>query len=329
MTHLALGAMGGTIAMSTSTPGEGAVPALSASDLLELTPGLADVAEISAEQLTNVPSASLTLDDVLRVHAWADARVRAGVDGIVVTHGTDTLEETAYLLDLLWGHDVPIVVTGAMRSAAMAGAEGPANLLAAAVTAASADARGLGVLACLNDTVHLAARVTKVSSTALETFESPGTGPVGVVVEDRYWPSWTPVDRLPALVAPPDGRVAVPLLESPFDDDGSVLRAVLATGVRGVVLAGTGVGHVSGEAAELVSAAIDDGVTVVVASRTLRGGTTTRLYGFPGSEQDLIARGALMAGRLSARKARLLLHLLLAGGADPATIADEIAARGR
>ncbi|MGC5614595.1 asparaginase [Georgenia sp. Z1491] len=329
MTHLALGAMGGTIAMSTSVPGQGATVALTGADLVAATPGLAEVADVSAEQLTNVPSASLTLEDVLRVHAWADAQVRDGADGVVLTHGTDTLEETAYLLDLLWAHDTPLVVTGAMRSAAMAGAEGPANLLAAAVTAGSPDARGLGVLVCLNDTVHLAARVTKTSSTALETFESPGTGPVGVIVEERFWPSWSPFERHPALAAPPSGRVAVPLIESPFDDDGSVLQAVLGTGVRGIVVAGTGVGHVSEPAAELVSQAVADGVTVVVASRTLRGGTTTRLYGFPGSEQDLIARGALMAGRLSARKARLLLHVLLASGAGADTITEEIAARGR
>ncbi|MGO1738177.1 MAG: asparaginase [Actinomycetaceae bacterium] len=326
--RLALGAMGGTIAMATASPGEGATLALSADDLLDATPGLADLADVTGEQLTNVPSASLTLDDVLGVHAWAERQVAAGARGIVLTHGTDTLEETAYLLDLLWRHETPIVVTGAMRSSAMAGAEGPGNLLAAAVTALAERARGLGVLTCLNDTVHLASRVTKASSTALETFESPGSGPLGLVVEESFRPLWAPLPRPGALAVPPPGRVTVPLLESPFDDDGTVLRAVLGTGVRGVVVAGTGVGHVPGPVADLISAAIDDGVCVVVASRTQRGGTATRLYGFPGSEQDLIARGVLMAGNLSARKARLLLHVLLASGADRGTIAAELAARG-
>ncbi|MEO7587701.1 MAG: asparaginase [Arachnia sp.] len=325
---IAIGAMGGTIAMTPAAPNAPVRPGLDAHDLVAAAPGLADVAELRVENICNIPSPSITVAEVLKALEFARRSVAAGADGVLLTHGTDNLEETAYLLDLLWDEDAPIVVTGAMRSALMPGADGPANLVAAAITAGSPQARGLGVLTCLNDTVHLASRVTKASSMAMEAFESPGLGPVGRVVEGTFRRHWGPAAPRPAaLPVPSPGPPNVALLETAFGEDGRIIAAVQQAGYAGVVIAGSGVGHMSVSAANAVSAAIAAGMTVVVASRTASGGTARAIYGYAGSEADLIERGAIMAGSLSPRKARLLLHVLLPAGRD-ATIA-EFALRGR
>lgn len=313
---VAVGAMGGTIAMTPAAPNEPVRPGLDAHALVSAVPGLSDLVELRIENICNIPSPSITVAEVLQALNFARSSVAAGAAGVMLTHGTDNLEETAYLLDLLWDDDAPIVVTGAMRSALTPGADGPANLLAAALTASSSDARGLGVLTCLNDTVHLASRVTKTSSMGMESFDSPGYGPVGRVVEGAFRRHWSPDAARPAaLPTPAAGPIDVALLETAFGEDGRLIAAVHEAGYRGIVVAGSGVGHMSASAADAVSAAIADGVTVVVGSRTSSGGTATAIYGYPGSEADLIARGAIMAGELTPRKARLLLHVLLEAGA--------------
>lgn len=324
-----VGALGGTIAMVPAKPGEAVSPGLTAEDLIASAPGLENVARLSSQQIANVASPSITMDDLRAAFAWANLMVMGqGADGIVLTHGTDTLEETAYLLDLVWEHEQPIVVTGAMRSAKMAGADGPANLLAAVQTAASPRARGLGVLTCLNDTVHLGSRVVKSASMAVETFEAPGAGPVGRVVEGEFRPMWAPLGRHKPLPMPQEGGIKVPVIEAGLDDDATAVRMLLDAGVPGLVVAGCGVGHVSVPVADALEEAIKGSIPVVVASRTLRGGTGEHLYGYPGSEEDLINRGIIMGGVLSARKSRLLLHVLLSDGANVDRVREEFKTRG-
>lgn len=326
---VAIGAMGGTIAMTPAAPNAPVRPGLDAHDLVAAAPGLADVVDLRVEDICNIPSPSITVTEVLKALHFARRAVAAGAEGVILTHGTDNLEETAYLLDLLWDQEAPIVVTGALRSALMPGADGPANLLAAAITASSSRARGLGVLTCLNDTVHLAVRVTKSSSMTMEAFDSPGFSPVGRIVEGAFRRQWTPATQRPAsLPAPAAGTIDVALLETAFGEDGRLISTVHQAAYRGIVIAGAGVGHMSASAADVVSDVISDGVTVVVASRTASGGTASNIYGYPGSEADLIERGAIMAGDLSPRKARLLLHVLLSAGRDAEEIGAEFASRG-
>lgn len=318
---VAIGAMGGTIAMKPSTPGGASAPGLEAQDLVDAVPGLSDIVELHIENICNLASPSISVTDILQALNFARRAVAAGAVGVVITHGTDTLEETAYLLDLLWDEAAPIVITGAMRSATAAGAEGPANLLAAVMTAVSPQARGLGVLTCLNDTVHLASRVQKTSSMAVESFDSPGFGPIGRLVESEFHLLWGLVSPRPdALPEPGTGAIDVALLECAFGDDGRLVQGVRAAGFRGLALSGLGVGHVSIAVADALSEAIEAGIIVVVGSRTASGGTATNLYGYPGSEADLISRGVIMTGTLSPRKARLLLHVLLSAGYDQAAI---------
>jgi L-asparaginase len=320
--------LGGTITMTPASGGGAVTPSLKAADLVAAVPGLDDVAELSVATLRTDPGAWLTPTDVVGVAEWARAQVTgAGVDGVVVVQGTDTIEETAYLLDLYWDRPEPLVVSGAMRAPSAAGADGPANLLAATVVAGSPSARDRGVLVVLNDDVHAAVRVRKTDTVALHTFGSGPFGPVGRVHERRVTFAGGPA-RWPALPLPVAGRAPrVALLETHLGDRGDLLRLVADDGYDGVVLAGFGAGHVSAALAEVVGKVVPR-CPVVLASRTGGGPVLTGTYGFVGSEQDLLARGVLPAGWLDPRKARLLLWALLAAGADAETVRAAVTARG-
>lgn len=325
---ISVGALGGTIAMAETTAGTGATPARDAAALVAAVPALAEIADVRAVTVRNKASASLDVTDVLAAFRWARAEVDDGAVGVVLTHGTDTLEESAYLLDLLWDRDQPLVLTGAMRAFDQPGTDAGANLLAAARVACGEESGRRGVLVVLDDEVHAAARVTKVGSTGVGAFESPGFGPGGRLVEGRLRYVAPAAPRPEPLPEPGDGPVDVALLEAALADDGRAVRALTGAGFAGIVVDGSGMGHVSSVAADELEAAIRQGVVVVVASRTLRGGTGRTTYGYLGSEMDLIARGAVMAGELSGRKARLLLHVLLRLGRDGSQIAAAFAQRG-
>lgn len=324
--RVVIGSLGGTITMTTPSAGGGVTPSLSAADLVQAVPGLGEVADLEAHTLKTAPGAWLLPTDVVAVGAWARERA-AHAEGVVVVQGTDTIEETAYLLDLLWDRLEPLVVTGAMRAAHAAGADGPANLLAATVVAGSASSRGRGTLVVLNDDVHAAVRVRKSDAIAMHAFSSAPFGPVGRVHEGR--PTYAGRSaRWPALSAPLAGRdPRVALLEAHLGDVGHLLQLVVDDGYDGVVLAGFGAGHVSAAMAEVVSAAVER-CPVVLTSRTGGGPVLGGTYGFVGSEQDLLARGVVPAGWLDARKARLLLWSLLAADADADAVRETITARG-
>lgn len=322
--RVAVASLGGTITMTPASAGSAVTPSLSAADLVGAVPGLDAVADLTATTLRTQPGAWLTPPDLVAVAEWARAQ---DADGTVVVQGTDTIEETAYLLDLLWDRPEPLVVTGAMRAPAAAGADGPANLLAAAVVAGSPAARDRGVLVVLNDDVHAAVRVRKTDTVAMHAFSSVPFGPVGRVHERRVTFAGPPA-RWPALPAPLPGRdPQVALLETHLGDRGDLLRLVAGAGYDGIVLAGFGAGHVSAALAEAVGE-VTAACPVVLASRTGAGPVLTGTYGFLGSEQDLIARGVVPAGWLDARKARLLLWALLATGAGSAEVRAMVTARG-
>lgn len=297
--------------------GAGAAPRLTAEDLVAAVPELADVADIEAHTFSVAPSSDMTLDDVLALHRFVAGR--ADVDGIVVTQGTDTLEETAFALDLLWGGG-PLVLTGAMRNTSLPGADGAANLLAAVITAATPAAAGAGVLVVANDEIHAAAHVQKTHTQNVAAFRSPALGPVGYIAERRAYLPLVP-RRRPPLGRIPDGRVPpVALLAAAIGDDPRLLAAALHAGFAGVVIEALGGGHLPrriAESAEL--AALVRAVPVVLASRAGAGPVLGSTYTFPGSETDLLARGLWSAGALDGRKARVLLSLLLAagGGREP------------
>ncbi|WP_410591483.1 asparaginase [Amycolatopsis sp. lyj-23] len=322
MPLLAVATLGGTISMAPENRGGGAVPRLGAADLLG---GLGDLPmDVLAETLAGVGSASLDFATLLRCRDWG---LRQDADGFVVVQGTDTLEETAWFLELTWPSEIPVVVTGAMRNAGLFSPDGPANLRNALTVAADPRSRGRGVLVTLNDDVHAARWVRKAHSSRLDAFSSAPAGPLGMVVEHAvHWFHPSP-PRPPALAGDDFGGL-VPVVEAGLDDSGAVLaHAAAQPGVRGVVIAATGAGHVSSATADVVARLVRS-IPVVVASRTGAGPTLRSTYAFHGSESSLIALGATMAGWLDARKSRILLHTLLASGADRDAIEREFRRRG-
>jgi L-asparaginase len=280
--------LGGTITM-TAAAGGGVVPALAAPDLLAAVPGLADLdVTVDTVDFRRLPGASLSFADVTALSLLVRRRLADGADGVVVVQGTDTIEETAYLLDLYHSGPQPIVVTGAMRNPTMAGADGPANLLAAVQTAASPAVRGLGCLVVFADEIHAARRARKTHSTAGSTFQSPNGGPLGYLVEGQP----RLLNRLGArhvVPLPADGaHPRVVLLTISLGDDGVLLDG-LADRADGAVVAGFGAGHVP---QDLVPALEDlsGRIPVILAGRTGAGPVLTATYGFPGSERDLLNR---------------------------------------
>jgi L-asparaginase len=258
-------------------------------------------------------SRAMTLDDLWTLAEAVRAEIAAGRDGVVVTHGTDTLEETAYALSLLVETTVPVVVTGAMRAAHLAGPDGPANVRAALVAAAEPALSGYGPVVVFADEVHVARLVTKVHGTRIAAFASPAAGPVGSVIEDRLelllGPPPTP-DRLPRTAAP-DRRVAI--VPAATEVDGSWVEAAAAE-AHGVVVAALGGGHVSPALGEALIRVAGSGRPVVVTSRCPDGALLARTYGGAGSEIELRKAGLLFAGSLTAPKARLRLVFGLSAG---------------
>jgi L-asparaginase len=300
--------LGGTITMMPSAEG-GITPKLGAAELVASVPALGEVAEIDAQSPFKLPSPSLTTGNLVDVAAAINKGFAAGFDGAVVIQGTDTIEESAFLLDLLVDSDKPVVITGAMRGADAPGADGPANLLSAAIVAAAPESRGLGTLAVLNYDIH-AARFVQKSHTALPSaFLSPLVGTIGTVIERRPQ-FYVRVTRNPTLPATAGAPAPIALVKIPMGDDGRLLRALPGLGYAGVVIEGMGAGHVHADMAPIVGE-VAQKIPVVLASRAMTGPVFTKTYGYPGAEIDLIKRGVVPAGYLSGLKARLLLGLVL------------------
>jgi L-asparaginase len=333
--RVAVFTLGGTISMTGPPDGGAAVPRLAGADLLAAVPGLAGAGiRPEVHDFCRLPSAALDIGVVLELAVAIAAQLAGGCAGAVVIQGTDTIEETSFLLDLVHAGDAPLVVTGAMRHPGLAGADGPANILAAVQAAASPAMSGLGAAVVFADEIHAARYVRKVHATSLTAFASPSAGPIGHVVEGRVRilsrPSRFPLARWqqspPGGAARPVRAVRVGLVTMSLGDDGEFLRSA-AAGLDGLVVAGFGAGHVPPVLAPLLGG-LTGRIPVILASRTGAGSVLTRTYGAAGSEQDLLSRGLISAGFLDPFKARLLLHLLLANGAPAAEIAAAFSRAG-
>lgn len=281
--------------------------------LVAAVPQLAQLARIRSEQVANVGSQNMTHEVWLalaqRVQALSDD---AAVDGIVVTHGTDTLEETAYLLSLMIHSDKPIVLVGAMRPATALGAEGPANLYAAVALASHQDAWGRGAMVLMNEDIHYAREVQKIASTGLCAFSSPNRGKAGVMLSAQpcfYSRNTTRHSSdsefmLTTLESTGWPRVDIVYAHAGLDAD---VIDYLAARAQGIVLAGVGGGNATDTALQALARAAAAGVAVVRASRTGSGLVARNV------EVDDDALGFAAAGELSPAKARILLMLALAG----------------
>jgi L-asparaginase len=314
-------ATGGTI--SNRTGGR-----LTAEDLVHAIPGIERYARPEFEQFSNVASSELTLDQWLKLAKRINElfSTDGGVAGIVVTSGTDTLEETAYFLNLTVHSDKPVVVVGSMRNPSTLGYEGAANLLEGFRVAASPDARGKGVLVVLNDEINAAREVTKTDALRLNTFQSRGYGVLGVVDADRVAFYRSPVKRHTARsefdIAPVAALPRVDVLLVYQGADGDLIKAAADAGAKGIVIAGAGAGATSGTQPAGIEYALKKGVFVVMTTRTGSGRIAAGRGGrgrggAPPSEEQ---RRRIAGEDLLPVKARILLMLALTKTNDPGEI---------
>jgi L-asparaginase len=306
---------GGTIAMRPDPATGKLVPAVSGEELVEML-DWTDAPPLELDEFSNVPSFDMHGDlAVLLAHRVNAQSTRSDVSGVVVTHGTDTMEESVYLIDRLLEGDKPAVVTGAQRAAGERDADGPRNLRDSIRIALAPDARGVGAVICFGGEVHAAREARKVHTSALDAFDSPGYGPIGHVdggvvhVRRR-------AERQPALPPPKGSLPRVDLVRAYGGADAELVRASAAAGARAIVLEGTGRGNANHQVVEGVREAVAAGVFVAIASRCVAG-RVEPVYG-RGGGKDLAEAGAAFAGDLAGPKARVLLQLALAAGLDPA-----------
>jgi L-asparaginase len=308
---------GGTIASRPEEATGKLVPALSPDDLLA-TLAWPDAPPLEVDDFAQVPSWEMFGETAFALAARVDEHLRRDeVAGVVVTHGTDTMEETVYLVDRVVDSEKPVVLTGAQRAADAPDADGPRNLRDAIAVVVSPEARGRGAMIGFAGELHAAREVRKLHTSALAAFASPGYGPIGHVDGERIVFRRRP-ERHPAL--PPKGStdVRVDLIRLYAGSDDRFLRLSVESGARAVVLEATGRGNANARVVAAVRDATEASVPVVVCSRCV-GGRVEPLYG-RGGGRDLVEAGALFAGDLAGPKARVLLQVAIAAGVDLATV---------
>lgn len=303
-------ATGGTIAMKIDPVKNAPVPAISGEDLLETVPEIGDIAKLNVLNLSNVPS------DYMDPVRWAElskavdeALKKKSNAGVIVSHGTDTLEETAYFLDLTVKTEKPIILIGAQRNASVKDFDGPRNLLNAARVCVTEDAKGKGALLVMNNQINAAREVTKTHTSDVETFKSGDYGFLGNVDMDRVVFYNAPVRKqhIP-LTGQPLPKVEVVAMYG--GADGSLIDAAVANGAKGIVIQALGWGNVNIPMYESIKKAIDQGVVVAISTRVPNGRVLPN-YGFQGGGKTLQDIGAVFADNLSPQKARILLMLAL------------------
>ncbi len=311
-------ATGGTIAMKIDPVTKAPVPAISGEDLVATVPEIAKVARIDVQNFSNIPSDYMDLERWVGLHkAVVGALAQHEVAGVIISHGTDTLEETGYFLDLTVSSDKPIVLIGAQRNASERDFDGPRNLLNAARVCVAPEAKGKGATIALNNQINAVREVTKTHTSDVETFRSGDFGFLGTVDSDRVVFYRAPARRqyipLTAAVLP-----YVEIVPMYAGAEGTLLRAAVAAGAKGIVVQALGWGNVNLPLYEAIKEAIGKGIPVVISTR-VPNGRVLPVYGFKGGGATLKEAGAIFADNLSPQKARILLMLALQ---TPATAQD-------
>lgn len=305
---------GGTIASIGSE--QGARPEKNGAEILGDASQAREHASITIEEVAHVSSFNMGFQTMSTIVERATAAANDGVDGVVVTHGTDTMEESAFYADQTFSAGIPIIFTGAQRRPDEPSSDGPANLINA-VRAASQDRIQTlgGSYVVFNDQLHTAEKVSKLHTSNVSAFQSPDSGPVAAIGRDRMTfyhrptaskSNFDPIIPTASVRVIPSG-VGVP--RDPIDE-------AVAAGVDGLVIDATGLGNTTKAIGNAIGDAVDAGVPVVIGSRCI-GGTTLPVYGGDGGGETLRQHGAMFAGGLSVQKARIKLALALSTGSDP------------
>ena len=303
---------GGTISMRIDPQTGGAVPALSGEEIIAQVPGLEELAEFDVINFGRLPGPHWTPQRILELaHAVRAKLDNDSIDGVVITHGTDTLEETAYCLDLLLNARKPVVFVGAMRNSSELSWDGPANLRSAVRVAAATDARYLGVLVVMNEELIAALEVTKTHTEKTDTFQSRDFGPLGMVDKDRVIVTRRPAEREQIVTDRIEERVEI--IKMYAGADGRFINYAIDDDARGLVIEGLGRGNVTVPALAAIERAIKQDIPVVITSRCPRG-RVLDTYAYDGGGRQLTRLGVLLGGMLPSHKARIKLMLALGAG---------------
>ncbi|WP_204126571.1 asparaginase [Pseudomonas ogarae] len=303
-------ATGGTIAMQVDPSTSAPIPALSGSDLIKAVPAIAKIARLEINNLSNVPSVEMGPQRWVQLHRLIEgALAREDIAGVLVSHGTDTLEETAWFLDLTLTSRKPVVLIGAQRNASESDFDGPRNLMSGARVCVEPESSGKGVMVVMNDQINAAREVSKTHTSDVESFNSGDAGFLGRVDGDRVI-FYRSSCRRQYFSLGRDSLPRVDIVALYAGVDATSLKAALQAGAKGIVIQALGAGNVNAEVYTALSQAIEAGITVVIATRVSRG-RVRPLYGFTGGGSTLKEAGVLFADDLSPQKARILLMLAI------------------
>jgi L-asparaginase len=317
-------ATGGTIAgQGTSSTSAGYIPAkLPIEDLLKNIPSINKIANVKGEQLASVGSYDMTVAIWIKLaRRINEIFVKNEADAIVITHGTDTQEETAYFLNLTVKTDKPVVVTGAMRAATAISADGPKNLYDAIVVASDTQSKGKGIIVCFNEILYDGKNVVKVNTTNVNAFAALNTGPIGQVYDGKVTYYSQPLNKktnsTPFDVSKLDTLPKVEIAYMYVDARASAIKAFIKDGVDGLIIAGTGDGSFNKGFLEAIDTAVKKGIAVVRSSRVASGRVTRFNQVF--DDEKL---GTIASDDLNPQKARILLMLALTVTKDRSKIQE-------
>ncbi len=300
---------GGTIAMKIDPELHAAIPALNADEILSMIKNVEDITDLEIINFSNLPSPHITPDLMMKLYKKTKELTEdESITGIIITHGTDTLEETAYLLDLLLDTPKPVILVGAMRNFSELGYDGSSNLAAAICTALSPNSIRKGVLVVMNNEVNAASQVTKTNTLSLDTFKSPEFGPLGIVDNDEVIYYRNMPERQTIKTNNLERKVA--LIKAVPGLDSEIIYFYINSGYKGIVIEGLGRGNVPPQMIDGIKLAIQSSVPVVLVSRC-NTGRVLYTYGYEGGGKHLRDLGVIFGGNLPGQKARIKLMLIL------------------
>ncbi|NLY66681.1 MAG: asparaginase [Tissierellia bacterium] len=300
---------GGTISMKIDPRIHAAIPALTSEEIMAMVTNIEKFADIEIINFSNLPSPHITLDMMMELSSLVKKTIeRDDITGVVITHGTDTLEETAYLLDLTINSEKPIIVVGAMRNSSELGYDGSSNLSAAICTAISPKARNKGVLVVMNNEVNAASEVTKTNTLSLDTFKSPEFGPLGIVDNDEVIFYRDILIRQHIDTDKIEKKVG--LIKCGVGMGSDIVDFYIDNGYKGIVIEALGRGNVPPEMVDGIKRAIDNNIPVVMVSRCPTG-RVLDTYGYEGGGKHLKKLGVIFGGGKPGQKARIKLMLAL------------------
>lgn len=306
---------GGTIAMKVDEDLDAAIPGVESNELVNMVRDVSSFTDIETIDFANIPSPHMTPSLMLDLAKIVKENiVRDDISGIVITHGTDTLEETSYFLDLMVDNEKPIILVGSMRNNSELGYDGAANIAAAIYTACSPEARGKGVLVVMNDQIHAARYVTKTNTVATDTFKSPELGPLGVLSNGKVIFYMKGLKREHINTDSIENKVG--LIKAVAGMEADIVDFYIDSGYKGLVIEALGCGNLPPAMVDGVKRAIEKNIPLVLVSRCING-SVEPVYGYEGGGKQLMDLGLIMGGNQLGHKARIKLMQILSITSDP------------